>query len=186
MQVLGRLKKFADRAWYAPFVGMLAGADQFIMIVPIETLMIPSVLLNPKRWFWTALCVTTGCTVGALALSTLASLYGMPLIEHWAPHVLHSPSWIRSTGYINEKGAWALFAIAIGPLPQQPAVALAGLSHMAPLKVFLAVWLGRAIKYCFFAYLASHAPKYLTKIFPRMALFQTEPTQVGTKGDSQP
>lgn len=113
---LERLKKFADRGWYAPLVGLLAGADQFIVIVPIEWLMIPSILLNPRRWLWTALCIATGCTLGAMALATMAELYGMPLIEHWAPHVLHSRNWIHSMNYINDKGAWALFVIAVGPL----------------------------------------------------------------------
>lgn len=172
--LLERLKGFADRAWYAPLVGLLAGADQFIVIVPIEWLMIPSVLLNPRRWLRTALWVTTGCALGAFALASVADIYGMQLIEHWAPKVVQSENWIRSMGYINSKGAWALLVIAAGPLPQQPAVALAGLSHMSPLKVFLAIWSGRALKYCTVAYIASHAPKLLNKLFPRSKSIQKE------------
>jgi membrane protein YqaA with SNARE-associated domain len=179
--LLKRLKKFADRGWYAPLVGLLAGADQFIVLVPIEGLMIPSILLNPKRWFWTAIWVATGCTLGSMALATLADLYGMPLIEHWAPHVLHSHNWIRSMNYINDKGAWALFLIALGPLPQQPAVALAGLSHMPLFKIFLAVWSARAIKYLLVTYLASHAPAVLAKIFPSFKALQEDP-----QGESKP
>jgi membrane protein YqaA with SNARE-associated domain len=163
---LERLKKFADRGWYAPIVGLLAGADQFIVLVPIEMLMIPSVLLNPRRWLRIALWIALGCTLGALALAAVSDLYGMTLIEHWAPNVVHSKNWVRSVGYINNNGAWALFLISLGPFPQQPAVALAGLAHMPLLKVGLAVGLGRSIKYGVVAYLASHAPTVLAKVFP--------------------
>lgn len=170
--MLERLKKFADRSWYAPLVGLLAGADQFIIIVPIEWLMIPSVLLNPRRWLRNALWITTGCTVGAVALAAIADFYGMSIIQHWAPRVVESANWIRSLKYMNDHGAWALLLIAASPLPQQPAVALAGLSHMSLAKVFIAVWIGRAIKYCVVAYIASHAPTLLNKLFPR-----SKPTQ---------
>lgn len=172
--LLERLKKFADRAWYAPLVGALAGADQFIVVVPIEWLMIPSVLLKPHRWLRTALWVTTGCALGALALASVADLYGMSLIARWAPNVVHSGNWVRSMAFINDKGAWALLLISAGPLPQQPAVALAGLSHMSLFKVFAAVWTGRAVKYCTVAYIASHAPKLLNKLFPRSKPIQKE------------
>jgi membrane protein YqaA with SNARE-associated domain len=145
---LDRLKRFADRPWYPALVGFLAGADQFIVIVPIEGLMIPSVLLNPRRWFRTAVWISSGCTLGAL-------------------HVVQSKEWAHSMTFIQSKGAWALFLISAGPLPQQPAVALAGLSHMPLAKVGLAVWLGRTLKYCVVGYLASHAPKLMSKLFPR-------------------
>lgn len=167
MSTLRGLKKFSDRGWYAPLIGLLAGMDQFIVVVPIEWLMIPNILFRPKNWLRTSLIVTTGCALGALALAALADVYGATLISQWAPSVVHSAGWARSTAYINQGGAWALLLVAASPLPQQPAVALAGLSHMSLGKIFAAIWVGRAIKYCSLAFLASHAPTVFNKLFPK-------------------
>jgi membrane protein YqaA with SNARE-associated domain len=159
-----RIKNFADRSWYAPLIGVFAGADQFIVIIPIEWLLIPGVLMRPRRWLSSGLWVATGCALGALALAAVAKFYGLDLLAQWAPSVVHSKGWGHATHYLEDYGAVALFLIAASPIPQQPAVALAGLTKIALPKVFVAVWLGRAIKYCFVAWLASHAPGLLAKL----------------------
>jgi membrane protein YqaA with SNARE-associated domain len=163
-KTLARLKTFANRPWYAPMVGFFAGADQFIIVVPIEWLIIPGVLVRPKRWLGTALWVSTGCALGALALASVTDIYGQPFIEHAMPSLSHSPHWNQYLGYLQHGSAWALALIALSPLPQQPAVALAGLTHMPLLHVFVAVWFGRSLKYGFVAWASSHAPRLLGKI----------------------
>lgn len=45
---------------------------------------------------------------------------------------------------------------------------------MPLLKIVLAVWLGRSIKYSVIAYIASHAPTLLAKLFPRSKSIQKE------------
>jgi membrane protein YqaA with SNARE-associated domain len=162
--IIQKLKTFADRSWYAPLVGLLAGLDQFIVVIPIEWLLIPGVLVRPKRWLSSALWVTTGCALGALLLAGVAENYGPDLLTQWAPSVVHSKGWVQATGFLDEHGALSVFLIAVSPFPQQPIVALAGLAKISLPKVFLAVWMGRAIKYCLVAWLASHAPNLLSRL----------------------
>ncbi len=159
--ILERIKHFADRSWYAPIVGALAALDQFIIFLPIEWLMVPSVLVRPRRWFSTALWVATGSALGSVGLAAATSVYGFAFLNAYLPSLLHSQGWIRATDFIESYGAWALFGFSVGPLPQQAGVAFAGITHMPMTQIFLAVWLGRSIKYLAINWVASHAPRLL-------------------------
>lgn len=164
MSVLEKLKNFADRTWYVPLIGVLAAVDLFIVILPIEWLMIPGVLMKPRRWLPIALVITTGSALGSLALAALAQAHGPAFIENHLPSLIQSIRWKQSSEFIQLHGPLALLVIAGSPLPQQPAVAFAGLSKMSLPLVFSVVWVGRALKYCFVAWAASHAPKLLAKL----------------------
>lgn len=164
---LERLKKFADRGWYAPLVALLAAIDQFIVILPIEWLMFPGVLARPHHWFRVALWVSTGSAIGATLLAMLTHLHGESLIAHWFPSLMQSASWARSLRFVDQYGAWALLLVAFGPFPLQPAAALGGLAHMPYPKVLAAIWTGRILKYGTLAYLSTHAPALLDKVFPK-------------------
>ena len=158
-----KLQGFADREWYAPMVAVFAALDSFIIFVPIEALLVPSILVRPRRWWSSALWVTLGSAVGALALAYVVSLHGEAYVAHLLPKIYHSPSWNRSANFMAEHGVWALAAIAASPIPQQPAVAFSALVHTRCEVIFLAVFVGRAIKYLFVCRLAAFAPRIFRK-----------------------
>src|SRR5690606_19922167 len=98
---------------------------------------------------------------GALVLAGAVSYYGMELVQQHFLEVTQSEAWSDLQGFLNRYGWIALFFITVGPIPQQPAVILCALSGMSPLSIAAAVFLGRALKYGGFAWLALRGKTWL-------------------------
>lgn len=171
------LQKYADRWWYAPAIGLLAGADLFLVVIPTDGLLISAVMLAPRRWIYTAFMVTIGSTLGTLLLGHLLQVHGLPLLLNISPGIEQSSMWIWTNNLMDSWGTWAVFLIALSPLMQHPAVALAAMAGMTLTTLGLMVFSGRIIKYLFLAYLATHAPGMLGKLWG----LQHELEEVGLK-----
>ncbi|MCO5141563.1 MAG: hypothetical protein M9962_00565 [Oligoflexia bacterium] len=162
---VSRLQKYGNRWWYAPVVSFLALIDHFIVIIPTDGLLISAVFCSPKRWIFIFSIVTLGSSLGALALSQLVEAYGLPFILDIVPNIDQSRTWIYTANLMEQWGGFALFLVSLSPFMQHPAVALAGLVQMPGLEVFLLVFAGRYLKYGLLAWLASHAPAKLEKLW---------------------
>jgi membrane protein YqaA with SNARE-associated domain len=101
----------------------------------------------------------------------------MPLLLSISPGIEQNSAWTWTQNLMEHWGTWAVFLIALSPLMQHPAVALAALAGMTLSKLFLVVFAGRIIKYLFLAYLATHAPGMLGKLWG----LQYELEEVGVK-----
>lgn len=163
-KLIFRLESVVDRYWAVPALAALAGLDLFIMVVPTEWILISTVMLRPKRWWTTALWLTTGSAIGAFLLGYAVQNIGPHVVDLLFEKALQTAFWLQAESWIDHYGAPALAVIAVSPLPQQPAVAIAALGKMAPWTIFAMIWLGRFPKYIVFAWLATHAPAVLTKI----------------------
>ncbi len=159
------LQRFADRLWYAPFIGLLAAADNFIVIVPTDGILVSSSMLTPRRWFWLALSISAGSTLGALGLAGLVEYHGLPWILEFYPGIADSKTWILCDQFFEQYGLLLVFVVAITPLMQQPAIILAGLAYTPLWTLAVVVFSGRFIKYLIMAYLGSHAPRLLKNMW---------------------
>ena len=171
------LQHFVDRIWYAPLIGFLAAIDNFIILIPTDGLLISSSMLIPKKWFALALNVAVGSAIGALVLATLVAIYGMPLILEIYPGINETTVWTWTMKFFDSYGLLLVFAMAVTPLVQQPAVILASLSGTPIFKLVAVIFFGRFIKYLIMSYIGSHAPKLLTKMWG----LKGELTDVGVK-----
>lgn len=159
------LQRYTDRFWYPPLIGFLAALDNLVIIIPNDGILISSSMLKPKRWFILALSVTVGSTLGALALAALVELQGLPWILDLYPGVSETKSWTLSMEFFEEYGLLLVFAVAITPLMQQPAVILASLANTPLIELAAVIFVGRFIKFLAMAYLGSHAPRVLGKLW---------------------
>ncbi len=158
-----RAQRRVDRPWFLPALAGLAFIDLFCAVIPTDGLLISSVLLRPKRWLSMFLWTTTGSGLGAVALSLVVHALGEPLANRLLADAMASPNWIKTTAFLTDHGGWALGAMAFGPLPQQPAVVVCALAQMPLMTIFLAVWIGRGVKYGAFAWAAAYAPDWFKK-----------------------
>lgn len=170
LKKIANLQRFIDRPWYTPLLTFLVAIDLFVAFIPSDAILIASALMRPKRWWKFFLALTTGSACGALALAFVARHIGPRLLDvlHLT-EMLKTPTWVHVEDWLQLYGGPALGFVALSPLPQQPAVALCGLSHMSFLTVFIWVWLGRGLKYGIYAYLAAYSKstlKYLRKFLP--------------------
>lgn len=163
--LIRRLQKHARRWWYAPLVAFLAFIDHFMIIIPTDGLLVSAVLLNPKRWVSTTLIVTLGSSLGALALAALIEWHGLPLLLQISPGIDQTQAWSWTDRFMDEYGMLAVFAVALSPFMQHPAVALASLANVPLAKIFGVVFLGRIIKYSIVCWVASHMPHLLKRLW---------------------
>jgi membrane protein YqaA with SNARE-associated domain len=163
MKILARFEKFGRNPWYPLLVALLAALDAFVIFIPNDALLISAVLARPQRWVSITFWVTLGSAVGAAIFGFLASRYGTPLVHSVFPKIMDSKTWAEAIHVIHRHGSWGLAAISFSPLPQHAAVAIAGLAHLSYRKIFLAVLLGRLIKYLIIARCSLHAPHLLRK-----------------------
>lgn len=160
-----KLEQFADRIWYPPLIGILAALDNLIIIIPNDGILIASSMLVPKRWFLFALSVAIGSTVGALTLGALVEHQGLPWILEFYPDINNTAVWNWTEKFFNQYGLLLVFAIGASPLMQQPVIILAALANTPLMDLSLTIFAGRFLKFTLMAYLGSHSPRLLKKVW---------------------
>lgn len=160
-----KLEKFADRAWYPPLIGLLAALDNLLIVIPNDGILIASSMIVPRRWLVFALFITLGSTIGAFVLGWLVQAQGGPWIRDFFPGLDQSTLWLWTERFFNQYGLLVVFAVAATPIAQHPVIILAGLSGTPILKLTAIIFAGRLLKYLIMAYLASHSPKLLKKVW---------------------
>jgi len=180
----GILQRFVDRFWYPPLIALLAALDNLVLIIPSDGILISSSMLTPRRWLLFASSVTIGSTFGALVLAAFVETRGLPWILGFYPGLDQTATWIWTSEFFDQYGLLLVFVIALTPLVQQPAVILAGLANTPLFKLAIAIFAGRFIKFALLAYLGSHAPGMLAKLWG----LETELKDVGVniEGSSPP
>lgn len=161
----GRLQKSVDRRWYPPLLGLLSALDNFVIVIPNDGLLVSSAMLTPKRWFWLACCITLGSTAGAAALAAAVELQGLEWILQVFPGIETSKTWIWTNDFFDNYGLIVVFLVAVTPIMQQPAIILASLAETPLVQLTLAIFTGRFIKFLIMAYVASHAPRLLNRLW---------------------
>ncbi|MBK9039849.1 MAG: hypothetical protein IPL83_11925 [Bdellovibrionales bacterium] len=159
------LQLFADRIWYPPILGFLAALDNLILVIPNDGLLISSSMLTPRKWLVLAINVTIGSTLGALALIIVVKSQGLPWILEVYPGVDQSQIWLWSLDFFQRYGMLLVFFVALTPIAQQPALILASLAQSSTQELCFVIFSGRLIKFIFLAYLASHTPKLISKLW---------------------
>lgn len=159
------LEQFADRVWYPPLIAFLSALDNLIIIIPNDGILIGSSMLVPRRWAIFAISVAIGSTIGALTLGYLVEQNGLPWIMEFYPEIDQSRVWIWSDKFFGDYGLLLVFAVSLSPLLQQPVVILAALANTPLWQMAMAVFIGRFIKFMIMAFLGSHSPRLLKKMW---------------------
>lgn len=159
------LEKYANRWWYAPVISVLAALDSFVVIVPTDGLLVSAAMLAPRRWFYTAVIVSLGSSLGAWGLAAVLEVHGLPWLLSIQPGIEQSQVWIYTDRLMDAWGTWAVFIVSLTPVMQQPAIALAAVAGKPLPEIFAAAFAGRFIKYAVLAYIGTHAPGVLGKLW---------------------
>lgn len=163
--LIHRLREYSNSVWYPYLIGILVALDSFILIVPTDAMTVSAVMLEPKKWIRYAMLVAISSSIGAICLAFIVDIYGQSFIEAVFPGLEQTRMWILTDQFMETYGLIVVFAIAVTPLTQPPSVILAALSHMPLGYIFLAILLGRSIKYLLIAWISSHAPKLLSRMW---------------------
>ncbi len=159
------LQRFTERVWYPPLLGLLALIDLFIIVIPTDGMLISSAMLRPKNWLSLSLYVAIGSSLGISIFYYIVDTHGLPWILDIYPGINQGSLWIWSESFFQKYGLFLVFVVAAAPLMQHPTIILASLAHTPFLKVIAVVLSGRILKYLVLAYISSHSPRLLSKLW---------------------
>jgi membrane protein YqaA with SNARE-associated domain len=157
-RMLRGLQRRARHRFMPTLVGALAFGLTASMTVPVTSALIPAVLLSPRRWRSIAVQAAVGSALGATLLVLLFHHLGWVQLQAQFPAMMESPGWQRVIAWTAAYGVIALFAIAALPLPQTPALVFCAIARLPVFEMFVAVLLGKLIKYSVIAALAAAFP----------------------------
>lgn len=160
-----KLEHFADRWWYPPLIAVLSALDNFLLVIPNDGILVASCMLIPKRWMLFGVTISIGSTIGAVALSYFAESQGLPWVHEYFPAIETTSVWKWTENFFDEYGFIVVFAVSASPLMQQPVIILSALSHDSLAELAAVLFAGRFIKFMLMAYLGSHSPRLLKKIW---------------------
>ncbi len=160
-----KIQRHTRKKWFSPFLGFLAALDNFILVIPTDGLLISSTIMIPKKWVSFAISVAIGSTIGAIGLAYLVELQGLPWLLDFFPDLNQTKTWMWSQEFFVNYGLLCVFVVLLTPLMHHPVIVLAVLANTSMYKLALVIFGGRIVKYLFLAYIASHSPKYLKKIW---------------------
>ncbi len=164
-KLVANLQRFTHKKWYPQLVGFLAAVDNIILVIPNDGILISSAMLSPKRWWSLALWTTIGSTIGALALCLLVDNYGLDFLLYLFPNLQNSLTWQWTVHFFDQYGLLLVFLVALAPVAQQPAVVLASLASVNLTALLALIFVGRLVKFAIMAWVASHAPSKIEKLW---------------------
>ena len=100
-----RLNGLSGHAWFPPIIGTCAFAATATTLVPVELLIVTTVLMTPRRWLALGVFAAIGSTLAASALYYAFHHLGWGLLLSAYPDLAKSKAWIDATGWLSNYGA---------------------------------------------------------------------------------
>jgi membrane protein YqaA with SNARE-associated domain len=125
---------------------------------PFAAVLIPAILLAPKRWLNIALLcgIASGCA--AAVLVEIFHYLGSEIVLARYPELLQLEGWQWASEWLQHYGLIAMLVIAASPMPQTPALLLCALASLPTLGILVAVGIGKTVKYVFLSWATARYP----------------------------
>lgn len=156
------LRRAAEGRGFLVTCALLAFASTATASFPVTAVVLPATLLAPTRWRAITLCCALGSASAATLLVSGFHHLGWSALYERFPEMLTHPQWRRVMDWAERYDLAALFAIAISPLPQTPALVFFGATRHDYAGVALAMFGGKLVKYGVLAWAAARFPERFT------------------------
>jgi membrane protein YqaA with SNARE-associated domain len=145
---------------YPLMVGAVALIVTVSMTVPFASILIGAILLRREHWREIVVLSSLGSATGGVLLYVIFHYWGWSHLAAAYPDLLQSKAWSDATIWVSAYGTWALLAIAATPLPQTPALIFTAVSRLPLWEVFVALLVGKLVKYGTYGFLAARFPSW--------------------------
>lgn len=125
----------------------------------VTAVVVPATLLAPRRWLRICVVTALGSALGATLLVIAFHDLGWQQIYERFPELSTHATWGQVIGWVSSYGAFALFVIAVSPLPQTPALIFFAIARHDYAVVFAAILAGKLLKYGVVAWVAARSPE---------------------------
>ncbi|CAE8673030.1 unnamed protein product, partial [Polarella glacialis] len=130
-----RLKVFAAAPWFPVVIGILSGANLFVLVLsgPLVVLYCSAVLASPKRWLWTAVANAVGTVLGCGLMLMLLERRGAEFFKQEFPGAFQSKWWTWTETQMQSYGPLAAVPVAAMPIILHPLIFFGHLTNMTDL-----------------------------------------------------
>lgn len=146
--------KFAVRALY-----IFAALESIVIPIPVDPLLVATVLARPKRWRQLAFGCTIASVIGGIGGWALGTFFS-PYLNEWLellPAKLAAPSAFAAVEVgFTEFGIFLVFLGAFSPLPYKVIAVSAGLGGFSLLPFVLTSIIGRGLRFFIVAGIAKN------------------------------
>lgn len=129
---------------------------------PVTAVIVTGTLMAPRRWLSISAASSLGSALAGAIVVWVAHLLGYNEIHHLFPHLISPETWAEASRWIGDYGVWAIFGVGASPLPQMPLLIFFGIVDDRIFEAFLALFLGKLIKYTIVAWVTQHFPEKLS------------------------
>lgn len=143
---------------YTLVVTTIAFASTVSFAFPFAAVLIPAVLLSPRRWASLALLSGLASGLGAALLVNIFQYLGLDLIAVRYPELLQTSAWQTASDWLQRWGLLAMLVIAGSPIPQTPALLFCALANLSTPGILLAVTIGKTVKYLLLGWATARYP----------------------------
>lgn len=182
----GLLQRFirysAEGKWFLSVCMALAFSGTVGATYPITAVVVPAVLLVPRRWLQITLVTALGSALGATVLVISFHHLGWAQLYERFPELITHAAWGRIMAWVSSYGTVALFLVAVSPLPQTPALIFFGITRQDTFSVLIVMLVGKSLKYGLFAWLAARFPERFSNGL--RAILHRERQTTGMRKDS--
>ncbi len=156
---LHKMLYVSARHRYYPFVvALIAFVSTATFSFPFAIVLIPAVLIAPRRWLILGLLCGLASGLGGAVLVEAFQFMGRELVLSRFPQLAESESWQFISHWLKDYGLFALMIIAGSPLPQTPAVFIYALTGPSTLGVLIAIAIGKTVKYLVLSWVVARYP----------------------------
>jgi membrane protein YqaA with SNARE-associated domain len=141
------LQAVRNSRWFLPVLFLLAVASTLSMLVPFTSILVIAVLAQPSRWRSAFCWGSAGSALGGSIITLAFHQLGWNQIYERFPEFASSQAWQDILLWTATYGLRALAAIAALPLPQTPALIFCSISQQPLWGVFVALFVGKFVKY---------------------------------------
>jgi membrane protein YqaA with SNARE-associated domain len=150
-RVVRYLEAFAHYRYATWILAAVAFADSSFLPVAPDVLLIPMLLVQPRRvWSLSLVCVVAsslGAAVGYIIGYGLWSAVGAELVELYG----YSAGFAAYQRLVEQWGVWIIIAKALTPIPFKIMSIAAGVAAMNPVTFMIAAVIGRALHFAMVA-----------------------------------
>jgi membrane protein YqaA with SNARE-associated domain len=145
--LVDKLAPLAGHPAFPLMGGVVALAATVTMSLPLVPVVCALVALNSPRWRAIVFWLVLGSAIGAVLLTFAFAALSLPWLDSRMPELMNSTHWKHLADWVARHGWWVLAGIAASPFSQTPALVLAAMLGMPLLDVFVAIALGKSVKY---------------------------------------
>ena len=157
------LEASARHRYYPLVVALIAFISTATFTFPFAAVLVPAVLIAPRRWLTLGLLCGISSGLGGGVLVEAFQFMGRELVIARFPELVHGEAWKQASEWLHQYGLFALAIIAGSPMPQTPAILLYSFAEPSTPGLILAIGIGKTVKYVFLSWLTVRYPSRFIK-----------------------